>query len=97
VSAEGNLNLDLLKEEIYRKLNFIRIYMRPRGGETDFKEPMIVREGSSVLDICNKVHRRIKEDLRFAQIWGRSVRFGGQKVGITHRLMDEDVITLITK
>ncbi len=97
ISAEGNVNLDLVKEEIYRKLDFIRIYMRPKGGETDFQEPMIVRNGSSVLDICNKVHRRIREDLRFAQIWGRSVKFGGQKVGITHRLMDEDVITLITK
>ncbi len=97
ISAESNVNLQLLKEEIYRKLDFIRIYMRPRDGETDFKEPMIVRSGSSVLDICNRVHRRIKEELRYAQIWGKSVKFGGQKVGTSHRLMDEDVITLVTK
>jgi ribosome-interacting GTPase 1 len=97
VSAEGSINLPLLKEEIYRKLDLIRIYMRPKGGTTDYKEPMIVRNGSTVLDICNKVHRRIGDDLRYAQIWGKSVKFGGQKVGTTHKLMDEDVITLITK
>jgi uncharacterized protein len=97
ISAEGNVNLAALKEEIYKHLNFIRIYMRPRGRETDFEEPLIVRGGSSVLDICNKLHRRMKDDLRYAQIWGKSVKFGGQKVGITHRLMDEDVITLVTK
>ncbi len=97
ISAEGNVNLTALKEEIYKNLGLIRIYMRPRGSETDFKEPLIVRKDASVLDICNKLHRKMKDDLRYAQIWGKSVKYGGQKVGITHRLMDEDVITLITK
>jgi uncharacterized protein len=97
VSAESNVNIAALKEEIYQRLNFIRIYMKPRGQEADLKEPLIVKNGSNVLDICNKLHRRMKEDLRYAQIWGKSVKFGGQKVGVTHRLMDEDIITLITK
>jgi ribosome-interacting GTPase 1 len=97
ISAEGNVNLTALKEEIYKTLGLIRIYMRPRGGETDYKEPMIVRRDASVLDICNKVHRKMKDDLRYAQIWGKSVKFGGQKVGITHHLMDEDVITLVSR
>jgi uncharacterized protein len=97
ISAEGNVNLTALKEEIYKNLGLIRIYMRPRGGEIDFKEPLIVRKDSSVMDVCNKLHRRMKDDLRYAQIWGRSAKYGGQKVGISHRLMDEDVITLITK
>ncbi len=97
VSAEGNVNMNALKEEIYKRLDFIRIYMKPRGAEADMKEPLIVKNGSNVMDICNKLHRRMKDDLRYAQIWGKSVKFGGQKVGITHRLMDEDIITLITK
>ena len=97
ISAEGNVNLLALKEEIYKRLDFIRIYMRPRGGETDFKEPLIVRNGSSILDVCDKLHRRMKDDLRYAQVWGKSVKFGGQKVGGAHALMDEDVLTLVTK
>ena len=97
VSAETNVNMTALKEEIYKRLDFIRIYMKPRGQEADMKEPLIVKNGSSVTDICNKLHRRMKDDLRYAQIWGKSVKFGGQKVGATHRLMDEDVITLITR
>ena len=43
-----NQNIDELKEKIYEKLKFIRIYMRPKGGETDFKEPLIAREGDTV-------------------------------------------------
>jgi len=82
VSAETSVNLTALKEELYNKLDLIRIYMRRRSGDTDFKEPMIVRNGSSVLEVCDKVHRRIKDEFRYAQIWGKSVKFGGQKVGL---------------
>ena len=97
VSAESDINISALKEEIYKRLDFVRIYMRRRSGETDFEEPMIIRNGSSVLEVCNKVHRNIKDEFRYALIWGKSAKFGGQRVGITHRLMDEDIITLVTK
>ena len=95
VSADSNINLDLLKDLIYEKLKFIRIYMKPKGGETDFKEPLIAKEGSTVLDICNKLHRNMKKQFRYGMVWGKSVKFGGQRVGIKHVLLDEDVITII--
>jgi len=97
ISAEANLNIDILKETIYQKLDFIRVFMRPKGEETDYEQPMIVKNSSSVLDVCNKIHRDMKYALRYAQISGKSVKFNGQKVGVTHRLMNEDVLTLVTK
>jgi uncharacterized protein len=97
ISAESDVNIEALKQEMYRRLDFIRIYMRRRSGETDYKEPMIVRNGSTVLEVCDKVHRKIKDDFRYALIWGKSVKFDGQRVGINHELMDEDVLTLVTK
>ncbi|HYC11851.1 MAG TPA: GTP-binding protein, partial [Nitrososphaerales archaeon] len=56
VSAEADVNIQALKEEIYRKLDFVRIYMRRRTGETDFEEPMVVRGGATIGDVCDKVH-----------------------------------------
>jgi ribosome-interacting GTPase 1 len=97
VSAEANLNIDILKEKIYQKLDFIRVFMRPKGKKTDYEKPMIVQNNASVLDVCNKVHREMKYALRYTQIWGKSVKFNGQKVGVTHHLMDKDVITFVTK
>jgi len=97
VSANSDINIELLKEKIYEKLKFIRIYMRPKGGETDFIEPLIAREGDTVEDICNKLHRRMKRSFRFGLVWGKSVKFGGQRVGLTHILLDEDVLTIIKK
>ena len=96
-SADSNKNINQLKERIYNELQFIRIYLRPKGGETDFKEPLIVRKGNTVMDVCNKLHRNLKKDLRFGLVWGKSVKFGGQRVGLNHVLIDEDVLTIIKR
>ncbi len=95
VSANADVNIDALREKIYEKLKFIRIYMRPKGGETDYKEPLIAREGDTVEDVCNKLHRRMKREFRYGMVWGKSAKFGGQRVGLTHILQDEDVLTII--
>jgi len=97
VSAEGDVNIQALREEIYRRLDFLRIYMRRRTGETDFEEPMVIRGGATIADVCDLVHRGMKDDFRYAQVWGKSVKFGGQRVGMTHRLMDQDVLTIVTR
>lgn len=97
ISADADVNINALKEEIYKKLDFIRIYMHQKGKETDFKEPMIMQNGSNVGDVCNKIHRSMIRDFKYAQIWGKSAKFGGQKVGIDHLLVDEDVITITKK
>ena len=97
VSANSDINIEVLKEKIYEKLKFIRIYMRPKGGETDFKEPFIAREGDTVEDICNKLHRKLKREFRYGLVWGKSVKFGGQRVGLNHTMVDEDVLTIIKR
>ena len=97
ISAEADINLEAVRKEIYGRLDFVRIYMRRRTGETDFEEPMIVKNGTTILEVCDKVHRNMKGDFRYAQVWGKSVRFGGQRVGMSHRLMDQDVLTIVTR
>jgi len=95
VSADANDNIAELRDRIYDELQFIRIYLRPKGGETDYKEPLIIRNGNSVLDVCNKLHRKLRKDFRYGLVWGKSVKFGGQRVGLKHILIDEDVLTII--
>ncbi len=95
ISADADINVNALKDAIYEKLDFIRVYMRPKGGETDYKEPLIIRRNSTILDVCNKLHRDLKKDFRYGLVWGKSVKFGGQRVGISHTLEDEDVLTIV--
>lgn len=95
VSADSRINIDVLKEAIYQRLGFIRVYMRPKGGETDFKEPMIIKNGATVQDVCNKIHRSMAKNFRYGLVWGKSAKFAGQKVGLDHKLADEDVLTIV--
>jgi uncharacterized protein len=95
VSADAGINIDALKEAIYHKLGFIRVYMRPKGSETDYNEPLIIKNGDTVKDVCNKIHRNMAKNFRYGLVWGKSAKFASQKVGLDHRLADGDVITIV--
>ena len=93
VSAQKRINLDVLIERIYEKLKFIRIFLKPPGGKAD-NEPLIMRKGATVEDVCEKLHRGMLESFRYAKVWGKSVKFQGQRVGLDHVLEDGDVLTI---
>jgi uncharacterized protein len=95
ISADSAINIDALKEVIYQRLGFIRVYMRPKGRETDFKEPLIIKNGATVEDVCNKIHRNMAKNFRYGLVWGRSAKFAGQKVGLDHKVADEDILTIV--
>lgn len=97
VSAQSNTNIERLQEVIYDQLNFIRIYMRPKGGPTDYDEPLIARDGDTIEDVCNKIHRHMVREFRYAMVWGKSAKYGGQRVGLGHILQDGDVLTIIAR
>ena len=94
ISADKVKNLEELKEAIYSNLRLMRVYLKPRLGETDFKEPMILRSYSTIGEVCDRIHKTVRSEFKYALVWGESAKFGGQKVGIDHILEDEDVVTI---
>lgn len=97
VSAESGLGIAELKEAIYNTLGFIRVYLKPPGKEADMKEPLIVKADSTVGDVCEYLHREMKEKFRFALVTGKSAKFKEQTVGLEHVLADEDILTIVVK
>ncbi|MFH1285993.1 MAG: GTP-binding protein [Candidatus Micrarchaeota archaeon] len=97
ISADSNLNIEAVKDAIYNNLEFIRIYTKPRFSEADLKEPLIIRKGTAVSDVCNRLHRDMRKNFKYALIWGPSAKFDGQKVGLDHKLADGDVVFIATK
>ncbi|MEL4306244.1 GTP-binding protein [Methanococcoides sp. LMO-2] len=95
ISANEEKNLEAVKELIYETLDFIRVYLKPQGGPADMDEPMIVTNGVTVGDICDRLHRDFRDKFRYSQIWGPSAKHPGQRAGLDHRLQDGDVLTLI--
>jgi hypothetical protein len=97
VAANKDIGLAELREEIYRKLDFIHVFLKPQGQEADMKEPMVIMNGSSVGDLCDRIHRSFRRNFRYATVWGDSAKFPGQTVGPDHQLKDGDIVTVVVK
>ncbi|MFH0862599.1 MAG: GTP-binding protein [Candidatus Altiarchaeota archaeon] len=95
ISAANKTNLDRLREEIFRKLRFIRVYLKPQGGKADYGEPMILKEGSTIRDMCGRLHKDFLAKFRYALVWGASVKHDGQRVGLGHILKDKDTVSIV--
>ena len=94
ISASKKQGLEDLKEMIFNQLELIRIFMKPVGKNPDFNEPLILKKGKNVEDACKKLHKDFIKKFRYAQIWGESAKYPGQKVGLNHILKDKDIITI---
>lgn len=97
VSCTTGEGVEELKEAIYQKLNLIRVYTKPRFEQADLTEPLMLRKGSTIGDACDQIHRELRETFKYAQIWGPSAKHPGQKLSLSHKLKDGDVIYIVAK
>ena len=94
VSVETGEGLEKLKEMVYKLCDFIRIYTKKPGEAPNLKEAMIMKRGSTVRDVCEKIRSDYVERFKFARVFGSSVKFDGQRVGLDHVLEDGDIVEL---
>lgn len=67
ISCNERLNLDYLLDKIWEYLDFLRIYTKPRGRRPDFSEPVIMRNGATIEDVCHAIHRDMAKHFKSAQ------------------------------
>jgi uncharacterized protein len=94
VSATDGEGVEALKELIFSRIGFYRIYLKEVGKEPDMVEPLIIRGPCTIRDVCEKLHRDFVDKFRFAKVWGASAKFPAQKVSIDHELADEDILEI---
>lgn len=76
----------------------VRIYTKPKGQIPDYNSPVILhKDGRSVEDFCNKIHRTLIKQFKYAWVWGASVKHQPQRVGKDHLMEDEDVAQLVKR
>ena len=72
-------------DKIWEYLDLIRIYTKPKGQIPNYEEPVIVsRKASTIEGFCMKLHKSLAKDMKYAMVWGTSVRHNPQKVGKDH-------------
>lgn len=98
ISAHHKWNFDDLLEKMWNYLLLVRLYTKPKGQLPDYSSPVVLKEDHRLVeDFCNKIHRSIMKEFKYALVWGSSVKHQPQKVGKDHLLNDEDVIQIVKK
>lgn len=85
--------------QVFDYLGMTRVYTKPKGQMPDYSAPVILRGTTepSVENFCDKIHRTLKTDFKYAWVWGASVKHNPGRVGKAHVLQDEDVIQIVKK
>ncbi len=95
VSASEGRGVEELKEMIFRKLRFMRIFLKEVGKKPDMEEPMIMFEGSTIRNLCDKLHKDFVKRFKHARIWGKTAKFDGQHfLKLDKELHDRDIVEL---
>ncbi|HNP89501.1 MAG: GTPase ObgE [Microgenomates group bacterium ADurb.Bin219] len=83
ISADKNTGLDQLKELIWQKLNFGRIYLKRPGMAADMENPFIIKLGESLSQILSKISICDKDTFTKAHVFGPGAKFPNQEVSLS--------------
>ncbi|KAI9661690.1 MAG: Ribosome-interacting GTPase 2 [Bathelium mastoideum] len=103
MSCELDLGIQDVVDRAWEELRLIRLYTKrhistlTKGVEPDFNEALIIRNGSTIEDVCDNIHRTIKESFKYAMVWGASAKHSPQRVGLSHVVAEGDVVSVVTK
>lgn len=98
VCAHHEWNLDGLADMIWKYMALLRIYTKPKGQIPDYTAPVILpAERNTMEEFCNRIHRTLMANFKYALVWGASAKHNPQRVGKEHRLSDEDVVQIVRK
>lgn len=98
IAAHLGWNLDGLVDMMWKYMNLLRIYTKPKGQIPDYTAPAILPASQNTVEkFCLRIHKSLLAQFKVALIWGKSVKHNPQRCGKDHQLMDEDVVQIIKK
>lgn len=84
------------EEKIWGSLNIIKVYTKQPGKQKDYP-PVALKNGSTVQDLAEIVHKDFVKNFKYARVIGKSVKFENMRCGLDHILSDEDIVEFHTK
>lgn len=95
ISAEKSIGLDLLREAIWDKLGFVRVYLKEQNKEVDLIKPLLARRGDTLNNVLLQIGSEFAQSKKAAKIWGPSAHFPGQNVSLSSPVQDEMVVMFV--
>lgn len=88
ISAEKSVGLDQLREVIWKKLNFARVYLVRPNEEPNFNNPIVMKSNQILYDVLQKLGTEFQKKYKKAKIWGTGSKFPGQEVSLSTQVVD---------
>ncbi|KAG1904804.1 P-loop containing nucleoside triphosphate hydrolase protein [Suillus fuscotomentosus] len=79
ISCEMDLNLDYLVEQIWESLELVKVYTKKRGARPDLSDPVCLRKGATIEDVCLGIHKSLVSNFRnglVCGLWPLTTRIG---------------------
>ncbi|MCH8519428.1 MAG: GTP-binding protein [Nanoarchaeota archaeon] len=97
ISAEAEVNIEKFKDFIWDQLGFMWVYLKEQRKDPDLEKPLVVHQGDTIKDVCEKIHKDLLKKFRYAKIKGRSAKFDWQRVGLEHKVEDRDIVEIYAR
>lgn len=94
ISAENNENLEEVKEKVWDKLNFIRVYLKV-GEIIDKESPFVLGKGLSFKNLLENISICNKDTFIAAKVYGPGAKYPGQEVSLSFVPQDETVVQFV--
>ena len=92
ISVKDNQGIDKLQKLIWKKLNLVHVYLKPKGEKADLKNPLIIKRGWSLKIILEKMPIPNKREINKAKIYGSGAKFEGQEVNLEFQPQEGTII-----
>lgn len=94
ISVAKSINLDKIPEFIFSSSDKIRIFTKEPNEDKPSHKPLVVDKNTKVIEIAEMIHKDLAKNFKYARVWGKSVKFQGEKVGPYHVPSDGDIIEI---
>jgi len=93
-SCLTRLGLSELGRKLFETLDLVRVYTKEPNASAASPDPFVIKGGTTVGELSRQIHTALFRQFKYARVWGKSVSYEGERVGISHVLVDRDVVEI---
>jgi len=90
-SPETGSGIEQLKKQLFAAMGIIRVYTKKIGHPVERKDPVVLKQGTTVIDAAEHIHKDFRKNLKFARLWN-DADYSGLRVEKSHVLSDGDLL-----
>ncbi|TET24373.1 MAG: TGS domain-containing protein [Candidatus Cloacimonadota bacterium] len=96
ISAATGNGVEKLKDEIFNRLEIIRVYTKPPHRDIDRSRPYVLKKGSKIIELAAQIHKDFRTSLKYVRLW-RQGKYKGMRIDRDEILQDHDIVEFHTK